>query len=231
VTTAPPLEVLSDDDVPTGNTYDKYASKNPIEQRLMDGFFAALDGSMPTRAPTAVLEVGVGEGEVAERLRARWPGVPIAGIDLPDHELAAHWIGRAHSGAFADIARLPFPDDTFDLVLAIEVLEHVGDPIAALTELDRVSRGDLVLSVPRERIWCAANMARGKYLRALGNTPGHVNHWSKQGFTQLVGSTFTVRQVRSPFPWTMVAASSRRHSPWLRSATTDPGSRQPRAPR
>ncbi|HXH56677.1 class I SAM-dependent methyltransferase [Iamia sp.] len=198
-----------DDDVPTGNTYDKYASQNPIERRLMDGFFGALDASLPPTAPGAILEVGVGEGEVAERLRARWPGVPIAGIDLPDHELAAHWIGKAHSGAFADIGRLPFPDDSFDLVLAIEVLEHVPDPIRALRELNRVCRRDLVLSVPRERIWCAANLARGKYLKDLGNTPGHINHWSKRGFGLLVGSTFTVRAVRSPFPWTMVAASVR----------------------
>ncbi|WCO68585.1 class I SAM-dependent methyltransferase [Iamia majanohamensis] len=200
----------ADEAVPTGNTYDKYASQNPVERRLMDGFFAALDASLPATPPTTVLEVGVGEGEVAERLRARWPEVPIAGIDLPDHELAAHWIGKAHSGAFADICRLPFPDDAFDLVLAIEVLEHVPDPIGALAELDRVCRRDVVLSVPRERIWSAANMARGKYLRDLGNTPGHINHWSKRGFAEVVGTTFTVRDVRSPFPWTMVAASVRR---------------------
>jgi len=198
-----------DDDIPTGNAYDKYASKNPIERRLMEGFFEALDASLPRSTPSQVLEVGVGEGEVSERLRARWPDVPIAGIDLPDHELAAHWIGKAHSGAFADIGRLPFGDDSFDLVLAIEVLEHVPDPVGALAELDRVSRRDLVLSVPRERIWCVANLARGKYLRDLGNTPGHVNHWSKKGFAQLVGSTFTLGQVRSPFPWTMVSASVR----------------------
>ncbi len=199
----------TDEAVPTGNTYDKYASQNPIERRLMDGFFAALETALPDVAPSAVLEVGVGEGEVSERLRARWPEVPIAGIDLPDHELAAHWVGGAHNGAFADICRLPFPDDSFDLVLAIEVLEHVPDPIGALAELDRVCRRDVVLSVPRERIWSVANMARGKYLRDLGNTPGHINHWSKKGFAQTVGTTFTVRQVHAPFPWTMVAASVR----------------------
>ena len=33
--------------IPTGNTYDKYASKNPVERRLMDGFFRALDTALP----------------------------------------------------------------------------------------------------------------------------------------------------------------------------------------
>lgn len=197
------------DEVPTGNTYDKYASKNPIERRLMSGFFAALDALVPTASPAAVLEVGVGEGEVSSRLAQRWPAAHHIGVDLPDPELAVHWPGAGFSGAFADIARLPFPDRSFDLVLAIEVLEHVPDPPAALAEIARVARGDIIVSVPREPIWRAANLARGKYLGAIGNTPGHINHWSRKSFTAFVGQRFDVRQTRSPFPWTMVAASVR----------------------
>lgn len=198
-----------DDDIPTGNTYDKYASQNPVERRLMDGFFAALDASLPRTAPARILEVGVGEGEVTARLAARWPDATFCGVDLPDPELAGHWDGKAFSPLFGDIGRLPFTDDTFDLVLAIEVLEHVPYPELALAELSRVARRDIVVSVPREPIWCAANLARGKYLKDLGNTPGHINHWSRKAFAELVGRRFDVRSVHSPFPWTMVAASTR----------------------
>jgi SAM-dependent methyltransferase len=197
------------DEVETGNTYDKYASKNPVEQKLMDGFFAALDRSLPATSPTRVLEVGVGEGEVTERLAARWPDATFVGADLPDPELAGHWDGRGFAPLFGDIGRLPFADDTFDLCLAIEVLEHVPFPELALAELERVCRRDLVVSVPRERIWCAANLARGKYVKDLGNTPGHINHWGKRTFAELVGRRFDVRAVHSPFPWTMVAATVR----------------------
>ena len=192
--------------VPTGNTYDKYASTNPVERRLMAGFFAALDACLPDRAPASVLEVGVGEGEVSARVRERYPAAAVTGVDLPDPALAAEWRERGVVALFGDIARLPFPSGAFDLVLAIEVLEHVPDPAAGLAELARVSRGDLVLSVPREPVWRAANMARGKYLGALGNTPGHVQHWSRRGFSRFVGSQLAVATVRSPFPWTMVAA-------------------------
>jgi SAM-dependent methyltransferase len=197
-------------DVPIGNTYDKYASKNPIERRLMDGFFSALEAALPVAAPASILEVGVGEAEVARRIRARYPATRFVGIDLPDPELAAHWAAQRLAGVFADITALPFPDDSFDLVLAIEVLEHVPDPAAAVRELRRLATGRLVLSVPREPIWRVANLARGKYLSALGNTPGHLNHWSKRRFAEMVGAQLSVQSVATPFPWTMVTAARQR---------------------
>lgn len=194
------------DHVPTGNTYDKYAARNPVERRLMAGFFAALDASLPPAALTSVLEVGMGEGEVSSRIRERYPAARQVGIDLPDAELGASWRHRRLAGAFADITALPFPADSFDLVLAIEVLEHVTDPGAALGELARVGTTAFVLSVPREPVWRVANIGRGKYLGALGNTPGHIQHWSRRHFAALVSEHLEVTSIRSPFPWTMVAA-------------------------
>jgi hypothetical protein len=63
--------------------------------------------------------------------------------------------------------------------------------------------------VPREPVWRMTNMARGAYLRDLGNTPGHLNHWSKRSFVSLLSRYGTVEHVRSPFPWTMLLVSVR----------------------
>lgn len=194
-------------EVPTGNTYDKYASANAVERRIMAGFFRALDASLPASAPGSILEVGVGEGEVSTRVRRRYPAARLVGVDLPDEQLATSWERHGLAGAFGDITRLPFPDDAFDLVLAIEVLEHVADPAGALRELRRVGSSQLVLSVPREPIWRAANLARGRYIADLGNTPGHIQHWSKRSFVAMVAGDFRVTSVRAPFPWTMVTAA------------------------
>jgi ubiquinone/menaquinone biosynthesis C-methylase UbiE len=192
--------------VPTGNTYDKYRSANPIERRLMKGFFAALDALLPEEPPQTILEVGLGEGEVLRRVQRRYPAARSVGIDLPDPELAGIWSEHDLATTFADIGDLPFGDRSFDLILAIEVLEHVPDPRAALRELTRVARRHTVISVPREPIWRMANMARGKYLRALGNTPGHVQHWSRRSFVDLIGAHFDLVAVRTPLPWTMIGA-------------------------
>jgi SAM-dependent methyltransferase len=186
--------------VPTGNTYDKYGTRNPIERRLVEGFFARLDAVLPATAPRRILEIGTGEGEVAGRVAERYPGALLAALDLPDHELSAN--------VWGDAGHLPFPDAAFDLVLAVEVLEHLPDPARAIDELARVAApgATAVLSVPSEPLWRAMNLARGKYVGDLGNTPGHIQHWTPGGFRRLVSRRFEVRAVHRPIPWTVLAA-------------------------
>ena len=87
---------------------------------------------------------------------------------------------------------------------AIEVLEHVPEPEATLSEMARVARRHLLVSVPREPMWRMLNLARGAYLREMGNTPGHINHWSKVSFHSLLSRYGAVQEVRTPFPWTML---------------------------
>ena len=194
---------------PTGNTYDKYGSTNPLEQRMMRGFMRALDDMLAGLAPRRILEIGVGEGHVMSRVRERFPGVPLVGVDLPDEALSDEWKQQGLPCMFGDATTLPFPDDSFDLVLAIEVLEHVPGPEAALAELARVCSGTFVASVPFEPIWRTGNVLRRRYVRDLGNTPGHVNHWSRWGFQKFVETQFHVQQTRSPLPWTMTRAICR----------------------
>lgn len=186
-----------------GNYYDKYASSNPIERRMMNGFFGALDAALESLAPAVVVEIGCGEGHVTAHLRQRFPDASLVGLDLPDDELRDHWASVPIPMMFGDINSLPFDDRSIDLVVALEVLEHVPTPAQALAELARVCRGTAVVSVPREPIWRIGNMARGRYLRGLGNTPGHVNHWSKRSFRNFVATEFEVASVWAPLPWTM----------------------------
>lgn len=191
---------------PVRNAYDKYGTQNPVEKRLMDTFLGKLDLAIRGLNPRQILEVGAGEGEIAARLQSTFPRSPVVAMDLPDGETASQWSQRGVTGFFGDMRQLPFVDKSVDLVLGIEVLEHVPDPELALAEIARVCRGVAVMSVPREPIWRVANMARGKYLDELGNTPGHINHWSRRGFVRFVEQSFRVDWAASPFPWTMVRA-------------------------
>ncbi len=196
------------DGVVTGNTYDKYGSGNPVVRRLVRRFEASLDELLELADPQSILDVGCGEGILTRRWAARRPDRRVVGVDLEDPALRAAW---AAAGPLANLElramradALAFGDDAFDLVTAIEVLEHLPDPEAALAEMTRVARHGLLVSVPREPLWRALNVARGAYVKDLGNTPGHLNHWSKRSFVELLSRHGEVVEARSPFPWTML---------------------------
>ena len=194
--------------VPTGNTFDKYGSANPVVRRLMSGFEGTLDRLFAQADPQSILDVGCGEGVLTERWAQRLGDKPVLGIDLPDPKLEAQWTTRRRANLefrTMDVDGLAeLPEASFDLAAAIEVLEHVPDPERTLAEMARVAARHLLISVPREPLWRALNVARGAYLRELGNTPGHVNHWSKRGFVRAAARHGRVIEARSPFPWTML---------------------------
>jgi 2-polyprenyl-3-methyl-5-hydroxy-6-metoxy-1,4-benzoquinol methylase len=201
------LPAAADPATPTGNTFDKYGSTNPVVRRLMAGFEGTLDDLFDRAAPRSVLDVGCGEGVLSLKWASR-PGVSrVVGIDLEDPKLDAEWGLRAHPQLEFRAMRaeqLQFADGEFDLAAATEVLEHVPKPERVLSEMVRVARRHVLVSVPREPLWRALNVARGAYVRDLGNTPGHLNHWSRRSFEALLGHYGEVVQTRSPFPWTML---------------------------
>jgi 2-polyprenyl-3-methyl-5-hydroxy-6-metoxy-1,4-benzoquinol methylase len=197
------------DAVPTGNTFDKYGSTNPVVRRLMSGFERSLAELFDRAAAESLLDVGCGEGVLTRRWAEQLPGRRVVGFDLEDPKLEAHWTATPppsnlefRTGDAA--AGLPFADGEFDLATAIEVLEHVPGPERTVAEMARVASGHLLVSVPHEPLWRALNVARGAYVRDLGNTPGHVNHFSRRAFVRLLSAHGEVVEVRSPFPWTML---------------------------
>ena len=196
-----------------GNTYDKYGSRNPIVKWMMKGFESALSDLVVKAAPHAIHEVGCGEGYWV--LRWNEQGMAARGCDFSTQviELArGNAVGRGLSPSLFEprsIYDLDTGLDSADLVVCCEVLEHLEDPDAGLLALQRVVDRHLIVSVPKEPLWCALNLARGNYIGHWGNTPGHIQHWSKGGFIRLVSKYFDVIEVKSPLPWTMLLCKPR----------------------
>jgi len=192
----------------TGNTYDKYGSTNPVVRRLMAGFEGTLEELFTQADPQSLLDVGCGEGVLTHQWAQRLGDERrVVGIDLDDPALHAEWAKRTAPNLEYRVMKaenLPFADDEFETATAIEVLEHVPDAEHTVAEMARVAKRWLLVSVPREPLWRGLNMARGAYWKDLGNTPGHVNHWSKRSFVALLSRHGDVVQARSPFPWTML---------------------------
>jgi 2-polyprenyl-3-methyl-5-hydroxy-6-metoxy-1,4-benzoquinol methylase len=207
VTPAGPAVTVDAEGTVTGNTYDKYGSSNPVVRRLMAAFERTLDELFEQADPRSLLDVGCGEGVLTHKWAERLGERRVVGIDLDDPLLHAQWAARQAPNLAYRVMKaenLPFGDGEFDVATAIEVLEHVPDPAHSVAEMARVASGHLLVSVPREPLWRGLNMARGAYLKQLGNTPGHLNHWSRRSFVALLSRHGTVVEARSPFPWTML---------------------------
>lgn len=188
----------------SGNIYDKYGTRNPVARWLMRGFLDAARELYERAAPSSVLEVGAGEGHLADHLvRSGHRPERFVATDRSLDRRAPH-IDPLLELLEASIYDLPFGDASFDLVICCEVLEHLDDPARGLTEVARVAGRHVLLSTPWEPVWRLLNLARGAYWQALGNTPGHLQHFSRRGLVRLAETRLQIEELRRPLPWTML---------------------------
>ncbi len=198
--------VKSQDGVVIGNVENKENPRNPISRMLIRRFDETLMRFIIAASPTSLHEVGCGEGRLTRKIARRF-GVPIIASDLAKELIDDNQSYRLENVRFVQksIYDLVPPDDRADLMLCCEVLEHLENPRNAVDALKRLGARCYIFSVPREPMWRILNVCRGKYLTDLGNTPGHLNHWSREGFLRfLMSSGFRVECEASPWPWTIV---------------------------
>ncbi len=184
----------------------KYQSSGLISRFALGQFDKQLVKMLNRVSAQVVLDAGCGEGHILTRfLLDRFQTVYGFDLDIERLHYAANGKAELRLGQ-GNLEHVPLPDDAVDLVLALEVLEHVGHPEQALHELRRVTRRYVLLSVPNEPFWRIGNMARGAYWSDWGNSPEHINHWSVWGFKKFVSSQFRVLDVATPFLWTFILA-------------------------
>jgi 2-polyprenyl-3-methyl-5-hydroxy-6-metoxy-1,4-benzoquinol methylase len=203
-------EPLAEGGVIIGNVFDKYHSRNPVVRHLMAGYQRGLDALLAqTGSPASVLEVGCGEGHVTAHVASRFPRARVMGTDF--------------SATIVGIARREHPELSFgvssiydaatlghwDVVLACEVMEHLEEPARALDAICATSPSHVVITVPREPLWRVLNMVRGRYWPSLGNTTGHLQHWSRSSLLAFLSTRLEIVDVRTPTPWTQVLGRPR----------------------
>lgn len=153
------------------------------------------------------VEIGCGAGESSKRLykmigerrfvASEYDSRYIEYLRLQDHPFNI---------LQENVYHLSFGNSEYDCVIMLEVLEHLERPDDAIVELARVASRHLIISVPDEPLWRILNIARGKYLKDWGNTPGHINHYSVRSLAQLLQKHGLSVEIYRSSPWIIAHA-------------------------
>ena len=192
---------------------DKYTKSGKIGNMLLDNYFRSLEvliNKIPKQEleNAKILEIGCGAGYSTERIQDLLPkSVDFIASDIEKEnvEHAKKKLGKSFVVTEESVYDLQRKDKSIDLIFLLEVMEHLEFPDKALEEIKRVGKGYVIIGVPREPIWRILNMARLKYLKDFGNTPGHIQHWGRRSLLKFLKSKgFEIVGVENPLPWTIV---------------------------
>ena len=179
----------------------KYQTRNPVARLLIARFFDRLSSMIEPLEADSALDAGCGEGEAIARLGAVLPEA-VSAVDVDERAIRTVRERFPSVDVTAQsLYKLEFTDDAFDVVICLEVLEHLERPADAVRELARVARKHLLVSVPYEPFFRLGSALRGKHLHAWGNHPEHVNHWNRSRFHSVIEPHVESLEVGVAFPW------------------------------
>jgi len=180
----------------------KHLNPNPVQRYLLRRFHRQIASLLKATGAKRILDAGCGEGFVVSYLLQENDRLAITGLDcsLEALDMARQMVPGVLFDV-GDLREMPYSDDDFDLVMCLEVLEHLPNPHEGLRELRRVTSAHCLLSVPHEPFFRATNFLRGKHVPAWGRDPEHLQHWTAGQFRRLVEQYFEVEQFVYSFPW------------------------------
>jgi ubiquinone/menaquinone biosynthesis C-methylase UbiE len=186
----------------------KYSSNNPVSNFLVKNFLKRINTIIRELDFNSILDVGCGEGMLMSSLSDYLiDKKKCCAIDFDEKEVTDAKKNLPFCEVqIGSIYEIPFENNSFELVTCTEVMEHLENPVTALEELYRVTIKYALISVPREPLWRVLNLARFSYIKDLGNTPGHLNHWSGKKFYEFISTKFNVIDIFHPTPWSVVIA-------------------------
>jgi 2-polyprenyl-3-methyl-5-hydroxy-6-metoxy-1,4-benzoquinol methylase len=198
---------IREESVVVGNFFNKYESKNPIVKWIMNGFTSNLNELVLRVKPKTINEIGCGEGYWVIHWTNK--GYQARGSDFSKTAINLAKINAKNHGVDPSLFKISSiynlsKKDQADLIICCEVMEHLESPEKALHCLQKITSRFIILSVPNEPLWRFLNLLRGKYFLSLGNTPGHIQHWSRKEFVKLISKNFKILSIKSPLPWTML---------------------------
>lgn len=187
--------------------YKKYQTPNPLMRWVIKRFVNRICHHVERIGPERIVDIGCGEGLVAGALKENSLFSEYQGIDINAQSIeTAKRLNPDLDFVIGDFLLMEPAAQSSDMVLCLEVLEHLDNPIAGLRRLMAWSNNVIILSVPWEPYFSIGNFCRGLYMSRLGNHPEHVQWFMKSSFKKLLGQVFSKYRVLTCFPWLIAVA-------------------------
>lgn len=176
-------------------TFKKYLKYHDIRQKFY----------MNLGSPLRVLDLGCGTGNTALVLKEMYPEVEVFGVDQLEEKEIPDFVNYQKINLDSDV--LPYPDNSFDSVIFIHVIEHLSSPLRLGSEINRVLKngGKLYIETPN---WTSVLVPSIGFKREQSypfnfyDDPTHVKPWSKHGlFEFLRKSKLRVEKVGTVRNW------------------------------
>lgn len=205
------MRKILENGIPAGNWENKYHSKNPIVNYLMNNFKKSINELLKDKKSDigSFTECGCGEGEITRYIYELFEKIDTKAFDFSSEVVQIAKKNNSGTEIKFEQKSIYEIDHEYssDLIVCCEVLEHLETTEIALKKMKNLNGKYYLFSVPNEPIWRVLNFCRGKYIKNFGNTPGHINHWSTKKFKELVEENgFRIIEANNPFPWSMVLA-------------------------
>jgi len=142
---------------------------NNIEQHhwWWEGRREILRQELPRKEGLKVLDIGCGTGETMTFVKSFLDSPKVVGVD--NSQVAVNFAKkRGHLVYKVDALKLPFPDNSFDVILLLDVIEHIKDDISFLSEAKRVLKkgGKIIVTAPAlQFIWSKHDTGQGHQRR------------------------------------------------------------------
>lgn len=194
----------------TSSNLSKYQCKSPFAIKRIAEYSNNLVKLVTQVKHSYILNLGCGEGYDIKNIYEK-ENINIeycCGLDLNFEALkmARQVLTNIRFDAIkGDINNLPIRPNKFNLLLCLEVLEHLSCPEKVLIDISCHFNGYCIFTVPNEPLYRLTRLLLyRKNIKEFGNHPEHLNLWSKKAFYRLISKYYIIDQVVTSFPWTII---------------------------
>ncbi len=181
-------------------TQDEIKYSDKVRKVLINGLLKKVLQQIQKLKAKEILDVGCGEGFTHQYFLGKDKSLKIVGIDQNKDLIEKAKKRNPLVSYFSNDLFSLKDEQNYDLLLMMEVLEHLEEPKKALLKINNLCK-KAIFTVPYEPWFSVFSLLSGKYLKTLGKHPEHLNFWNPKTLKKFLEEGYSEVSVLVSFPW------------------------------